>query len=138
MPTAPLTFVFANAAGELYQHPAGYAVLRYKDGFWGLSEIMALLTNVAQLLLAHGWHRLYADSRLMPELPPEAKAWVSTNWLSSLLSRPDRLHVALLPSTNQIAQAAASKVRNQAPSNVQYAYFADEAAAHAFLAGLPL
>jgi len=135
--SAPLlTPVFANAAGELLRHPAGYAVLRYKAGSWGQPELIGLLTNATALLMTQNWHRFFVDSRLIPELPSESKNWVSPNWLSSLLPRTTCLHIALVASTSMVVRAATSKMRAQAPANVHYIYFAEEAAAHAFLAGL--
>ena len=136
MPTDPLLPVFANAAGELSRHPAGYAVLRYRPGPWGRAELTPLLTELAGLLLAEGWHRLFVDARLMPVLPPDVKEWMTTPWLSSLLPRTTRLCIALLPAANVVAQLAAADVRTLTPTTTQYSYFGTEADAHDFLLGL--
>ena len=135
-PASPLSSVFANAAGTLARHFAGYVVLHYRPGLWDRAALTPLLTELAGLLLAESWHRLFIDSRLMPVLPPEVREWMTTQWLNSLLPRPERLCIALLPAANVLARLAASDARTLSPATTQYSYFGTEADAHAFLLGL--
>ncbi|MBH8558657.1 hypothetical protein [Hymenobacter negativus] len=137
MRTASLTLVFTNAAGELFTHPAGYAVLRYRAGKWGVAELARLLTSTGALLLGNRWQRLLADARLLPSLSPEAKAWITENWMGTSRLRPQQLHTVVLQPAEVFARLAASQMQALAPDGTRYHHCADEAAAHACLIGLP-
>ena len=138
MPLAPLTPVFANAAGEIYSHPGGYAVLRFRPGRWGVAKLVPLITRLSELLADHAWHRLLTDARQMPVLSAECKDWVAAHWMGGGLPRPTYLHQAMLHPSEVFARLAVSEMRAKAPGNTTYTYFDDDAAAHAHLAALPM
>ena len=54
MPAPIELLCFANAAGEVAAHPAGYAVLRCQPGQRQPAELPALLTELGRLLLNRG------------------------------------------------------------------------------------
>ncbi|MDO7848796.1 hypothetical protein Q5H92_20695 [Hymenobacter sp. M29] len=137
MRATSLTLVFTNAAGELLTHPAGYAVLRYRAGTWGVAELARLLTSTGALLLGNRWQRLLADARLLPPLSPEAKAWITANWMGPTRLRPEQLHTVVLQPAEVFARLAASQMQALAPHATRYHHCPDEAAAHACLLGLP-
>lgn len=137
MRPASLTLVFTNAAGELLTHPAGYAVLRYRDGKWGVAELAQLLSSTGALLLGNRWQRLLADARQLPPLSPEAKAWIADNWMGPTRLRPQQLHTVVLQPAEVFARLAALQMQALAPHATRYHHCTDEADAHACLAGLP-
>ena len=126
-----------NPAGQLLEHPDGYAVLRYAAGKRAPTEFQALVTHLGQLLLRRGWTCFLSDTRLMEPLSEAEKAWINTYWLDGKMHRPAQLQGAVLLATNAVTRLGVAQVQRSAPAaNIRYQNFLDEAAAHAYLAGL--
>lgn len=128
--------VFTNAAGCLAAHPAGYAVLRFAPGSWPVDALAELITQTGALLLAQGWYGLLADVRQLPVFSAEALDWLQRYWFARVVPQPPRLFKALLLPAPTHAGVAIGQLREQAPAFTHYAYFADEQAAHTYLATL--
>ncbi|MCI1188162.1 hypothetical protein MON38_12100 [Hymenobacter sp. DH14] len=130
------TLVFANAAGCLAAHPAGYAVLRFAPGPWPVESLAELVTETGALLLARRWNGLLADVRQLPVFSDEALDWLQRYWFARVVPQPPRIFKALLLPASTGVGPAVGQLRLQAPAFTHYAYFADELAAHTYLATL--
>jgi hypothetical protein len=63
---SPSTIYFHSAAGLVLEHARDrYAELRYLPSKRQPGDLAALLTQLARLLLARGWHRFLSDNRQM-------------------------------------------------------------------------
>ncbi|WP_460502763.1 hypothetical protein [Hymenobacter agri] len=134
MPETTLTAVFANEAGELFEHPAGYALIRYQAGKRPAGAIAAMLTQAGALLLRRNWTSLLSDTRLMAPLTDEEKAWVVEHWQGRRVARPTHVRVATLLPLDVFARLAVGQIQvGVLPGNVQYKNFGEAAEAHSFL-----
>jgi hypothetical protein len=134
MPESVLPVVFSNAAGELFEHPAGYALIRYHAGKRPAGAVAAMLTQAGALLLRRGWVKLLSDTRLMVSLTEEEKAWIGANWQGRQIARPGHVRVAILLPLDVFARLAVGQVQGGvAPGNIQYRNFSEAPEAHAFL-----
>lgn len=139
MPFPDLPLYFENAAGQLREHPAGYAVLHYTSGPRQPGTFAEFGTQVGRLLLARQWHRLLSDQRELSILSDAEKEWVTTQWLPQHVARPAVLHEALLVARDVFARLAIGQALNQTSATtgtITLHYCADEAAAHTYLLGL--
>ncbi len=127
------TPIFANAAGELLAHPAGYAMLRYRAGAAELAFLSELLIQMGRLLVRRGWAHLLSDARELPTLPPACKDWMVTDWIGGRIERPELVHVAVVQPTAVLARLSTFEMQAQAQGHTRYYHFADEAEAHAFV-----
>lgn len=136
MSKSVLPVVFSNAAGELFEHPSGYGLIRYRPGKRQGGDIAAMLTQAGALLLRRGWHNLFSDTRQMAPLTEAEKAWVVAHWQGRQIARPERVRVAMLMPLDVFARLAVGQVQaGVLPGNIQYRNFGDAAEAHAFLVG---
>lgn len=139
LPTA--TVFFENTAGQVLAHPAGYGVLRYRSARRQPTDIADLLSSLGRMLLAHGWNRFLADNRQMTALNEAEKNWFATKWLGQggqHVPRPAPLYGAVVLPTEVIARLAITQMLNEADAaTMVYRTFTEEAAATAYLAGLP-
>ncbi|MCI1186955.1 hypothetical protein MON38_05950 [Hymenobacter sp. DH14] len=134
MPDSVLPVVFSNAAGELFEHPAGYGLIRYRAGKRPDGAIAAMLTQAGALLLRRGWTNLLSDTRLMAPLTDEEKAWVVAYWQGRQVARPAHVRVATLLPLDVFARRAVGQIQvGVLPGNIQYKNFGEAAEAHAFL-----
>ncbi len=135
--TVPYHFYYENPAGQLLEHPNGYAVLRYAAGKRSPIELQGLLTHLGQLLLRRGWTRFLSDTRLMEPLTETEKDWVTTHWHDGKIARPPHLQGVILAATNAVTRLGIGQVlRHATPNNIHYHTLTDEAEAHRYLAGL--
>ena len=136
MPEFVLPVIFSNAAGELFEHPAGYALIRYQAGKRPAGAVAAMLTQTGALLLRRGWAKLLSDTRLMVSLTEEEKAWIVANWQGRQIARPLHVRVAILLPLDVFARLAVGQVQGGVtPGNIHYRNFSEVAEAHAFLVG---
>ncbi len=137
MPAAALRLSFDNPAGQLLEHPAGFAVLRHHAGKRQPADLPALIGQLGPLLLRRGWHRFLADTRAMAPLTGAEKAWLLEHWLSPRAVRPARLWAAVLLPGEAIAWLGVVEMVNEAKkSTVACKNFTAEAPAEAYLVGL--
>lgn len=132
-----LRFYYQNTAGELLEHPDGYAVVRYQATKHAPADLRALLVNLGQLLLRRGWSRYLSDARLMPPLSPDEKLMSRDDWYGGLIQRPAVVRVAVVAAINAISRLGIAEVVQQAGNGISYRNFADEASAHTYLQALP-
>ena len=136
MSESVLPVVFSNAAGELFEHPSGYALIRYQAGKRPEGAIAAMLMQTGELLLRRGWHNLLSDTRLMAPLTEAEKAWIVAHWQGRQIARPAHVRVAMLMPLDVFARLAVGQVQaGVLPGNIQYKNFGEAAEAHAFLMG---
>ncbi|SES78179.1 hypothetical protein [Hymenobacter actinosclerus] len=128
-----MTPVFANDAGELLAHPAGYALLRYRPGATDVEALAALLTRMGRLLVQRRWSYLLSDALELPTLPPACKDWMVTEWIGGRIERPPVVHVAVVQPAAVLARLSTYEMQAQAQGRTRYYHFADEPAAHAFV-----
>ena len=136
MPSAVTTPVFANAAGTLALHPAGYLRLWFAPGAWQPAELSALLTQGEELLLAHGLHLVLTDARQLDVFTPKVMHWLRHDWLMRAAARPSNIIKAVVMPTSPEACAAIGQLREHAPALTRYSYFVSEEAAHDYLLAL--
>ncbi len=137
MPAATPRLYFDNPAGQILEHPAGYAVLRYRAGKRQPADLPALIGQLGQLLLRRGWHRYLADTRPMAPLTGAEKAWMLAHWLGPQAVRPARLWAAMLLPAEAIAWLGVIEVMNEAKTGaIAYKNFTAETQAEAYLIGL--
>lgn len=139
MPFDDLLLYFENAAGQVREHPAGYAVVCYSLGKRQPETFEALGTQVGKLLLARQWHRLLSDQREMTPLSEAEKRWIAEQWLTHRVPRPATLREAVLLPADVFARLSMAQILNQASATagtIALHSFTDEAAAQAYLAGL--
>jgi hypothetical protein len=89
---------YENAAGQLYQHPAGYAVLHFRAGQRQFLDFTTLLTQLGQLLVEQHWQAVLSDQYQMQAVTIEEKAWLREYWAGRKIQRPARVQVAVLDS----------------------------------------
>ena len=130
------TPVFANAAGTLALHPAGYLRLGFAPGSYRAAKLAELLIQGEEMLLAHGWHLVLADARQLEAFTPEVMCWLRCEWLMRGESRPPNIVKAVVMPNSPEACAAIGLLRNIAPALTRYSYFVSEAAAHEYLLAL--
>ena len=132
----PLRFYYQNPAGELLEHPAGYAVVRYQTTKHTTADLRALLVNLGELLLRRGWSCYLSDARLMLPLSPDEKQLSRDDWYGGRIERPAVVRVAVVAATNAISRLGIAEVVQQAGNGISYRSFADETSAHAYLQAL--
>ena len=130
------TPVFANAAGTLALHPAGYLRLGFTPGTWQATELAGLLMQGEAILLTHGWHLVLIDARQLHVFTPEVMHWLRNEWLMRGQTQPPDIIKAVVMPTSPEACAAIGLLRSHAPTLTRYSYFASEAAAHDYLLAL--
>jgi hypothetical protein len=93
------TIYFHSPAGLVLEHAhERYAELRYLPNKRQPGDLAALLTQLAQLLLARGWHRFLSDNRQMTPYSADEKLWFVNQWLTGVVPRPTPLTgVVVLP-----------------------------------------
>ncbi|MDQ2794286.1 MAG: hypothetical protein M3Y12_09815 [Bacteroidota bacterium] len=134
MPESVLPVIFSNAAGELCEHPAGYALIRYRAGKRLAGDLAGMLTQAGTLLLRRGWANLLSDTRQMGTLTEAEKAWVVAHWQGRQIARPAHVRVAMLMPLDVFSRLAVGQVQvGVLPGNIQYKNFGEAAEAHAFL-----
>ncbi|MGI4742832.1 MAG: hypothetical protein ACRYG7_47345 [Janthinobacterium lividum] len=136
MPFAPLSLYFENAAGQVREHPAGYAVICYSLGKRQPETFEALAVQLGRLLLLRGWHRLLSDQREMTPLSEAEKTWITDEWLTGKIRRPAALWEAVLVPVDVFARLSVGQILNQttaAAGTITLQSFTEEAAAHAYL-----
>ena len=134
MPTPSV--VFANPAGTLLAHPAGYAEVRYQPGPPSIPDLEALLMQLGQLLLARSWHRALVDARQLRALPEATKAWARAHWTNPVIARPTGMVLATLLPTDVFGRLAVSELQLGAAADTNNRNFADSEAAHTYLSQL--
>lgn len=130
------TLVFANAAGTLALHAAGYLRVGFAPGTWRASELAELLMQGEATLLAHGWHLVLTDARQLHVFTPEVMHWLRYEWLMRGQPQPPNVIKAVVMPTSPEACAAIGLLRDHAPALTRYSYFVSEEAAHSYLLAL--
>jgi hypothetical protein len=137
MPTTGLSIYFQNAAGQILEHPDGYAHVRYHAGLRRPDEYTALLIHLGHLLRRRGWRRVLGDQRLMMPLRQGEKKWLLEQWFTGKVERPAYLITAIIAPLDAAARKSAQQMWNQSsPAISEYHTFADLEQARAFLLGL--
>jgi hypothetical protein len=130
---APILY-FENAAGCLYRHPAGYALIRYKPGPRKLAELQGLLVHARNLLTAQKWHRFLVDQSLLAPFNPEEVAWVVSHWSAASAQLPGGIFGAVVLAQNVFARLATSQLAHQANAQgMHFRLFETEAQAATWL-----
>lgn len=133
---APLTLappVFCNAAGELAANPAGYAELQLAPSRIGATDLAELLTHTGALLLRRGWRGMLCNARAVEGFDDAAMTWLLRHWLTQHVPQPPQMFKAQVVPASPAAQASFGQLRELAPVQARYAYFACEASAHSYL-----
>jgi hypothetical protein len=129
-----LPVYFANSAGRVLEHPAGYAVFEYAPGARQLSDLQALLIHTGQLLRRRQWHRLLGDQRRMTPFTAEESAWILGYWLDPANQHTQALYAAVLLAEDVFARLATTQLINDAKAaTLTYHMFDNEPAAAAWL-----
>ncbi len=139
MPFSHLPLYFENAAGQIREHPAGYAVICYSVGKRQPEAFEALAVQLGRLLLLRGWHRLLSDQRELAPLSDAEKTWITEEWLTGKVLRPAALWEAILIPSDVFARLSVGQIFNQttaAAGTITLQSFTEEAAAHAYLLGV--
>lgn len=133
---APITptEVFANAAGTLLMHPAGYGIVRYHPGNWQAADLTDLLTRFGQLLSQRNWHYALTDARQLPTLSAASKQWLENHWVGPEAKRPQPLYMALVQPSEVFSRLAVAQMQAKNYGSTHYTYFDDEAMAHTWQA----
>ena len=134
MPAPTESLYFANPAGQVVAHPAGYAVLRYLPGKRQPAKLPALLTELGQLLLRRGWRKFLADNPEMEPLTAAEKDWFVTQWLGQRVARPAHLVGSLVLPHEVVARLSRLEMyAHAAKGSITYAAFTDLASVEAYL-----
>ena len=137
MPFSTLPLYFENAAGQIREHPAGYAVITYKAGKREPGTFEVLGTHLGRLLLARQWTRFVSDQRLLAPLTEAEKEWTTTRWINQHELRPAQLHEAILVAGNAFTRLSLAQILSQAATTaggITIRYFEQEVAAQDWLA----
>lgn len=122
----------------MFEHPQGYAELRYLPNKRPAAALAALLTQLGRLLLRRGWSRFLADNRQMTPFNSAEKEWFVTHWLGHQVERPAPLLGIIILPAEVIARLAVMELVAQAPtSSLRYLTYTDPSAAHDYLAQPP-
>ncbi len=134
MPAPSATVYFENAAGRIWDHPAGYLRLHYHPGPRTATDFRALLTHAANALRRTGYGRLLVDQRQMLPFAPAEQQWMIGEWLPHTVETAGYRYGAVLLAHDVFARLAMNRVvlaTRQLPHT--YHHFDDEAAALAWL-----
>lgn len=71
---------FENTMGRIYEHPAGFALLRYRAGRRSLSDVQAFLVHTGRLLQQRGWRKMLSDQRLLTPFTEVEQALILDYW----------------------------------------------------------
>ncbi len=133
--TAAPRLSFENAAGQVLEHPAKYALLLYKPGPRTLPDLQALITHIGHLLLRNRWYRILGDQHLMAPFTPEQSAWLVAHWEDYTTRYPGRIYAAVVLAQDVFARLAVSQLRQDiGVAELTYRQFPDLTAAAAWLA----
>ncbi len=125
---------FENAAGQVLEHPAKYALLRYKPGPRTLPDLQALITHIGLLLQRKGWYCILGDQGLMAPFTPEQSAWLVAYWEGYTTRYSGRVYAAVVLAHDVFARLAVSQLRQDiAVAELTYRQFPDLSAAAAWL-----
>ncbi|UYZ57941.1 STAS/SEC14 domain-containing protein [Hymenobacter latericus] len=133
MPTSSSTIYFRNAAGLVREHP-GYVRVEYAAGRRHLADLQALLGHLGRALAKHGGGKLLIDQRVMVPFSAEEQAYMLTEWLPRANAEGGYRWGAVVQAQDVFARLATATVATQVHGlSMTYQYFADEAAAVAWL-----
>lgn len=127
---------FHSSAGLVLEHTRNcYAELRYLPNKRQPGELAMLLTQLAQLLLARGWHRFLSDNRQMTPYSADEKQWFVTQWLAGAVPRPTPLTAVVVLPEQVVARLSFLEMSMKASkSSLRYRTFQELEEALSYLA----
>jgi hypothetical protein len=136
---SPSTIYFHSAAGLVLEHARDrYAELRYLPSKRQPGDLAALLTQLARLLLARGWHRFLSDNRQMTPYSADEKQWFVSQWLSGAVARPTSLTGVVVLPEQVVARLSFLEMSMKASEgSLRYRTFQESDEALSYLTALP-
>lgn len=141
MPPLPLpseTLSFANAAGQLYYHPAGHVRVAWGPGRVPLDAVQALYEKALTVLLTTGARKILSEHGQRAPLLPVTQQWITQNWIPRVVAQAQARQCALVEGADPVHRLSTETVVLASPAGFIYKRFAIRAEAEAWLAGLRL
>jgi hypothetical protein len=132
------TIYFRSSAGLVLEHADDrYAELSYLPNERQPGDLATLLTHLAQLLLARGWHRFLSDNRQMTPYSADEKQWFVSHWLSGVVPRPTPLTGVVVLPEQVVARLSFLEMSMKASEgNLRYRTFQEFEEAMSYLVAL--
>jgi hypothetical protein len=133
------TIYFHSPAGLILEHAhERYAELRYLPSTRQPGDLATLLTQLARLLLARGWHRFLSDNRHMTPYSTDEKEWFVSQWLRGLVPRPTPLTGVVVLPEQVVARLSFLEMSMKASEgSLRYRTFQELDEALTYLTALP-
>jgi hypothetical protein len=133
------TIYFHSPAGLILEHAhERYAELRYLPSTRQPGDLATLLTQLARLLLARGWHRFLSDNRQMTPYSTDEKEWFVSQWLRGLVPRPTPLTGVVVLPEQVVARLSFLEMSMKASEgSLRYRTFQELDEALTYLTALP-
>ena len=143
LPMPPLprpfeTLSFANAAGQLYYHPAGHVRVAWGPGRISLDVVQALYEKALTVLLTTGTRKILSEHGQRAPLLPAVQQWLTQNWIPRVISLARAHHCAVVEGADPVHRLSTETVVSASPAGFIYKRFATRTEAEAWLAGLRL
>ncbi|GAA4356160.1 hypothetical protein GCM10023185_19710 [Hymenobacter saemangeumensis] len=137
MLTSGLSVFFENAAGQVLEHPDGYALVRHHAGKRKADDLNTLVACTGRLLMKRSWHRVLDDQRHMAPLTPDEKQWVLEKWYTGQTDRPVYIITAVVVPDDVVARLSSRQMWNEVPPGIfEYHTFTELEEAQGFLMDL--
>jgi len=125
MPDPTLALYFENNAGQIWEHPDGYAFVCYHANKRQPGELERLIMRTGALLLTRGWQRVLGDQRLMKPQSEEEKAWILEQWYGGKVARPTHILAALVLAKDVFTRLATQQIISSSDRGYLYESFTD-------------
>jgi hypothetical protein len=137
MRTRPLVH-FTNAAGQLWEDPAGFLRVDWSSKPRGPLDAQNLFAQMLQSLQQRNWSRILIDQTNMQPFTPAEQQWVAHEWLPRAVRESGYRHGAVLVSPDVLVRLATAYVTTSIQGlPLVYRSFDAEAEAVAWLTQQP-
>lgn len=133
MPITPASVYFHNQLATVAYHANGYICLLWNDVLIQEADLRALYTHTLHALRHHRTGKLLTDQRHRQPLPAEAQQWIVQEWIPEAIRTAGYSRCAIVESQLPEASTAARNVGHALQTPLTFQYFAEPAAAAAWL-----
>jgi len=124
---------FENPMGCIYEHPDGYALLRYRPARRTGADVQTFLAYTGRLLQLRGWHKMLSDQRLLLPFTAAEQALILDYW-QARHAQLGAVVGAVIVSQDVFTRLSFQHIKQQAQGALTYRLFEQEAEAAAWLA----
>ncbi|MBX0291721.1 hypothetical protein K3G63_14820 [Hymenobacter sp. HSC-4F20] len=130
---------FENAAGKLFEDPAGFIRATWSGNTYGFSDVQGLFTHMMQGLQRRRWGRILVNQQAMRPFTSQEQQWIAEQWLPQAVAVGGYRYGAVVVSPEVMVRLATAYITTQSQSlALTYRSFDSEAAAQAWLLQQPI